>query len=521
MAASIDSFLKSTALFAAGLAFLAPCRANGGPLLDYLRNYDLNDYALGVALSTSQNPYVGSGNATYAYPYLTSFRHSALTDDWLLILGENLGFRFITDNDWEFGVIGRIQTLGFGVSETEALDGIDDRRWALETGPLVGWRGSPIHVQFRAYWEAPNRHDGMSGEIEVSLPRETDHGFFVPGIKLSYMTAAYADYYFGVAADEATATRPQYHPGEVLNVWTGFSLGHALSPRWLLKASVGVEFLDTAVSDSPIIERDRSWAGSIGLAYNANLFQPRDYVSRDNQQDITFRVAALRNRISTTVSRDASTGQAGNEVDLEDFLGVADRETVMQYDALVRVGFYHRFDVSYFELARHSGTTLQRDVMFGDTLFPAGTDVDTGIDTQLWRLAYSYSLMRDGQKELGVSAGLSYAKIETSLQSAAALQVERVRIETPLPTIGVFGSVALGETWRLGADIQAFALEFDRYKGYLGYANLDLDRLFGERLAIGIGYSYYGIRLKSRDEDLRGKFSMQHYGPKLYLALGF
>ena len=92
--------------------FLISESALTGPLLDYIRNYDLNDYALGVAVSTEQNPHIGAGNGTFAYPYLTTFHHSSMTDDWFLVRDGELGFRRVTDNGWELGAIGRIQTLG-------------------------------------------------------------------------------------------------------------------------------------------------------------------------------------------------------------------------------------------------------------------------------------------------------------------------------------------------------------------------------------------------------------------------
>ena len=52
--------------------------AFAGSLLDFARDYDLNDYALGIGLSAEQNPYIGAKSSAYAYPYLTSFRHSSL-----------------------------------------------------------------------------------------------------------------------------------------------------------------------------------------------------------------------------------------------------------------------------------------------------------------------------------------------------------------------------------------------------------------------------------------------------------
>ena len=120
---SLEMAIKLTS----ALMLITPSSASAGPLLDYIRDYDLNDYALGLSIATSQSPYLGADNSVAAYPILTSFRHSSLTDDWLLIQGENIGFRYVTDNDWELGLIGRIQPLGGGMNRSDDLLGLDER----------------------------------------------------------------------------------------------------------------------------------------------------------------------------------------------------------------------------------------------------------------------------------------------------------------------------------------------------------------------------------------------------------
>lgn len=496
--------------------------ANAGPLLDYIRDYDLNDYSLGVAFSTSQRPYAGAENSTIAYPYLTSFRHSAFTDDWLLIRGENLGFRYVSKSDWEIGIIGRIQTLGLGDADNDELSGLDPKRWAIEAGPIIGWRRWPVHVQFRSYWEMPDRHGGTTSELEFSLPREFERGgYFVPALKFTYMSEDYSDYYFGVSQVEMTPSRPEYHPGSIVNAWAGFTVGYRLSRQWLLTSTVGLEFLDSAVTASPIVEHDRLWSASIGFAYNADLFEPRDYDDANQQQAFEIRFAAFSSTIDTKVIREASNGQPGEEVDLEDFLGVPDNETIFQLDAIFRVAHYHRFEFGTFELRRNSTMTLPQDIDFGDQTFVAGTNIDTSVESEVIRAAYGYSFMRDGQKELGVSAGVSFLQFDTELRASATQQLERVKVSAPLPTLGVFGSLALGRKWRLSADIDVFALDFDLYDGYLAYASLDLDRKFGDFVGVGIGYNFYGTRLKSKDDRLRGTLRSRHHGPKLYLSFSF
>ena len=513
--------MTRSALCLASVLLLAAGPTRAGAVLDFIRNYDLNDYSLGVAFATSQNPFVGASNSAFAYPYLTSFTHPAFTDDWFLVQGENIGFRHVHKSDWEIGLIGRIQTLGFGSEDNDEVLGLLERRWTIEAGPMVGWRRWPVHVQLRTYWDIANRHNSMTSELDFSFPRKFGRGFFVPSVRLAYLSEDYANYYFGVSAAESTPSRPEYEPGAVTNTWVGLRLGYELTPKWLLSTTVGIEFLDSAVTASPIVVRDSLWSASIGLAYNADLFQPRGYDVHAKQPAIEFRLSAFNSSIDTTVTRDASDSQPGDELDLEDFLGVADQETIIQLDARFRVAYFHRFELAYFELQRRSLTTLGQDIDFGDETFVAGTEVETSMRSEVLRLAYSYSLMRSMQKELGVSIGVSFSQFETGLMASATNQSERITLDAPLPTMGVFGSVAIGSNWQLGAEIQLFAFDFDNYDGYMTYLDLGFERRFGDVLGVGIGYNLYNIRLEAQEDDSRGTLRVRHHGPKLTVSLAF
>lgn len=509
---------RVAALLLAIVASLAHADTRARPLMDFIRDYDLNDYSLGIAVSASQSPYVGGTRSRLAFPYLTSFRHSAFTDDWLLIRDENLGFRFITESEWEFGLVGRVQTRGIGDGN---LPGLEARNWAIETGPLIGWRALPVHAQFRSYWEVPNRHSGMTSEIELSLPREFSRGFFVPSVTVKYLSDAYSAYYFGVAESEGFPERTTYEPGAALNVSVGFTLGYELTPQWLLKGSLGLEFLDSSITASPLVDKDRLLSSGIGLAYNADLFQPKQHGDAMRPGSVVIRAASFSSKMSTDIRRDNSGGATGDEIDFEDFLGNSDRERVFQTEVELRLGFYHRLKASFFETDRSLESTLQQDFAFGDELFEAGTDVATRVYSRRLSLLYGYSLMRDTQKELGIQAGIAYSRIELEVVAAETQQAESATVNAPLPTMGVFGSVALGESWKMGAEAGIFALDIDRYSGYSGHAGLTLDRLIGESVALGVGFDYFFTRLESQDDDLRGLMRSRNFGPKLYLSFIF
>ena len=404
----------------AGL-LLASSPASGDSWLDYIRNYDLNDYAFGVAITTEQNPYIGAKNGTIVYPYLTSFRDSAFTDDWFLIRDRGLGARWLSESGWELGAIARVQTLGPGNHNSEDLLGIEDRKWTIEAGPTVGWRGWPVHFNWTTFLEPTDRHNGSTSRFALSLPMEWSRGYVVPSIEATYQSNDYVDYYYSVTAAEATASRPEYAPGGATNTALRVRWGYALSDDWLLSGRLGVELLDSEISASPIVDRDRIWSATLGIAYNADMFKPRDYDgSAPNTPQFDFKVGAFHDRIDSQVTRDTSNGVPGFAVDIEEILGAPGEKTVLQLDGTLRLGHYHRLEMGFFELIRDAIVVLEDDVNFGDTIFIAGTEIDSRINAKTLTLSYGYSLIRDAQKEIGVMGGVHYTSLDTNIAAATS-----------------------------------------------------------------------------------------------------
>ena len=490
--------------------------------LDYIRNYDLNDYALGLALSGGQSPYTGGENSVIGYPVLTSFHDSAFTDDWLLIRDGDLGIRWVSKNQWELALLGRIQTLGLGTGDSPQLAGLDDRKWGIELGPMVGYRGWPVHINFKTYTEIFDHHDGLISQLAFSLPREREWGYLVPSVELIHQTKDYANYYFGVSQSESNPQRPAYRAGDALNTALKLRWGYRITDKWLLYGSVGLEFLDSEITNSPIVDKDEIWSTSISLAYNNDIFQPR--VSErpaPEQPKFEFRIGVFSDSIDSKIIRDSSSGIIGIDIDLEKLLGLPDEETILTYDAIYRIARYHRLEIGYLATSRSGQVTLQNSLDFGDLNLPAGTAINSHFDTEIFRVGYAYSLMNDAQKELGIMGGLHYSKFSTEITAVGTGERETSNAATPLPVIGLHGSVALGEKSSLHARIQIFRMDFDRYEGSLNYATLDWRRHFGDTFSVGLGYNYYALNLDSRDNDVRGSIEVRHHGPELFVSAGF
>ena len=504
-----------------GILSIAEC-AYAGRLMDYIRSYDLNDYAFGVALTVSQSPYSGSENSTFAYPFLTSFRDSAFTDDWLLIREGDLGFRWVSEGGWELGAVGRIQTLGTGTSDAIELIGLDDREWTLELAPIIGWRGWPVHINFKVYTEVLGRHDGLISQLGFSLPREWDRGYFVPTVELIHRDADYTNYYFGVSPAESLPTRPEYQAGDSLGTSLRVRWGYELTDKWLLSGFAGVEFFDSAISNSPIVGEDKVWSTNISIAYNSNIFQPRiSDRTGPHQPRFDFRLGAFRNNIDSKIVRESSAGVPGSVIDLEDVLGISTEDTVMQLDAIFRIGVFHRLELGYFETSGNGAAVLQEPLTVGEEEFPVNATLASSFQSEILRFGYAYSLMNDEQKELGVMAGVHYSKFKTVIEDPDTGQRTVSNTTTPLPVIGLHGSVALGQKTTLGARIQIFRMDFDQFEGSLNYATLDLQQHFGENFSIGLGYNYYEYKLSSKEDSSRGSLEVRHQGPVLFTSFHF
>ena len=509
-------------LYFAFLTLLASGTKLAGSFLVSIRSFDLNDYALGIAVTVSESPYAGGENSVVAYPYLTSLRDAVFPDDWFLISEGDLGIRWVNDAGWELGVVGRLQTLGLGNSTSEAVRGLDDRNWAIEIAPMVGFRRWPVHINLRSYFEVLGRHGGNQTDLAFRLPREYDWGFVIPSVTGIYRDADYTNYYFGVSEDEARPVRPAYSPGSSTSAQVNLRLGVALSARWRLTGSFGVEFLGDEITDSPIVDKDSIWSANIGLAYNADIFQPRVSMRADKvQRRFEMRIAGFSVNSDAKVIHDNVDGEPGDEIDLEDLLGIEETEGVFQFEATYRFNDFHRIEMSYHKMSRTGTTQLDRDVVFGARTFTSGTELVTRFDSELLRLGYGYSLMNDAQKELGVMAGIHVSNNITDILALPTGERERSDVSTPLPVIGAFGSVELGRYSSLAAKLQLFGMQYDRLEGEMLFANLEWQRRLGDHVAVGIGYNAYYTRLRSREDEGRGRLETLHHGPIVFVTTGF
>ena len=147
---------------------------------------------------------------------------------------------------------------GFDESDSDIFEGMEEREISMDAGFGLAYERNNWKVELASLHDVLDRSDGR--ELSLGLARVYRAGpFFIePGIGLSYLDSRHVDYYYGVAATEATAFRPAYDGDSALNTTLGITLATPAFLGGLTRIVIENTWFDSAISDSPLTDGDSS-----------------------------------------------------------------------------------------------------------------------------------------------------------------------------------------------------------------------------------------------------------------------
>jgi outer membrane protein len=496
-----------------------PARAGeDGFLVELADSLDLNEFALTGEYYTSQSLYAGVDNFQIVYPLLRTFGSSVHSDSILYIRDRYGGLRYITDDGWVFGVVGTVQTLGYGSEDSDVFSGMERRNWSLQAGAHVGKRFERIAFDLFATTDLLGEHDGEEYDLLVAWPFNFDTWELVPQVGFTYQTSNFVDHYFGVRITEAIPDRrPGYEPGAALTTSARLGYSYRINDRWFMTAAATIEFLPDEIKDSPLVERETAWSFSVGISYDAPAFTAVDDESVRRSGSALEVIAGgfyvrSRSKINYLVVPPIST-PALEEQQLEE------TELVFPVDVIWQWGRLHRIDFRTFSLSRNSARQLTDPLTIGDTTFGPDEVVRTTLKTRVFRLGYGLSIFRDEQKELSLMGGIHVTDID--FQVLDSDDSARAATTPVLPVLGVRGRANFSDRFSLEVNIEAFALDFDKYNGELFDVSLSGRYRISDRWFAGLGYRYYRHKIRSADDPQFVEYLIDYQGPFAYLGVRF
>jgi hypothetical protein len=202
-----------------------------------------------------------------------------------------------------------------------------------------------------------------------------------------------------------------------------------------------------------------------------------------------------------------NTANTGSDVDYDDTFGIGDFDR-FRADVSWRIAPRHLVRAMYFENNRSGSRSLDRDVEFGDEIYPVGVTVDARSKLTVVQLSYEYAFLRRETYELAAGIGIHYVDMALGLDatvtgqggSASRSLDQDATTQAPLPVLGLRGLWHLPHNFYASAQVQYFHLEFDPYKGSLIDLKAALVWQFSDHVGVGVAYNDFGFKFDIEDQ---------------------
>jgi len=235
----------------------------------------------------------------------------------------------------------------------------------------------------------------------------------------------------------------------------------------------------------------------------------------------------------TTINTNASGEAGGEEVDLEDDLGLRPDIGEFRLSGEYRLGRKHALTFGYWATRRTSESTLEEDIEWDDVIYPASVTLRTESAYDNFKLGYRYSFVNNGTVDFGASIGFSVLKFKIALEGEAEIigpggpiGTERRREEedliAPVPVVGLSVEWALIPRLFLRGGVEYFKANYQEYTGELMDGAIGLDWFPWKHVGFGAAYNYVDVKV-TREGDLIDELSVEYKydGVFAYLRLAY
>lgn len=175
--------------------------------------------------------------------------------------------------------------------------------------------------------------------------------------------------------------------------------------------------------------------------------------------------------LNTNIRVDGSNGN-GTDVDAEDDLGLETSRLEPRFAVRWRPWRRHEFEAGY-QFARRSGAqTLQRDITFGDSTYPAGLDVGTTLNSDQAFFGYRFAFLAKPRSQVGVAIGAGALLLDAALAALGTGGQEQYsqsqNVTAPIGSVGVYGRFLSGTRWSWEAEARYVRVAIDRFDARVG-----------------------------------------------------
>ena len=233
------------------------------------------------------------------------------------------------------------------------------------------------------------------------------------------------------------------------------------------------------------------------------------------------------------ISSEMKVDIGDTSIDLENFLGLSENESVARLDGYWRFAKKHRLGFGYYGLRRDATNVFSDSVDIGGETWYAGAYVSTELDMDFFTLAYAYSFYQNEKWEIAGTLGAYWVKVQTTIALAAALdngvdpplavsdRFVSETVEAPLPLIGLSFDYYITPKWMATLKGGYFQLSLDNFSGRILNLGAKLEYQFTKTFGLGLGYDGFRLNVDADDAGDTAEIEYKYSGVQLYGVLRF
>lgn len=224
---------------------------------------EFNTAQVGLAALTESSPYKGKKNKALISP-LILFEYGKFSFD-----GEKLGYSLYKQKNMELQAILAPSLLGYKSSDSQYLAGMKKKKNDVSAGVEVSYQSGLHAISGKVVNDILNQHKGYALDVKYTklLPL-SNKSILMPYLGVEHLSKKKSNYYYGVAESESTTNRASYNVGNTMNPYIGIKTAYRINKKWSVSGKVEYKYLDSKISNSPIIRKNNNASIAMGVLYS-------------------------------------------------------------------------------------------------------------------------------------------------------------------------------------------------------------------------------------------------------------
>lgn len=220
-------------------------------------------FGVGFGVVGQSSPYRDySGSIVQAFPTLV------YVGERFQLVGPSLSVGILGSGKTRLAATLNYRLGAYEEDDSPYLQGMGDRRDTAMLGLGLQaelWGGLEAGLGYQH--DILDQIGGGNAQVSLGKSFQLAKARLTPSVGLNWVSAKLANYDFGVSTQQAQTGRPFYEPGDSLNPVVQLGSTIELTRNWLIIGSLGAEFLDGDIRQSPIVSDDYVLQGFFAVNY--------------------------------------------------------------------------------------------------------------------------------------------------------------------------------------------------------------------------------------------------------------